>query len=386
MFDGMYFPCMSTKAFEFLAYEKSGDDVKDRCLPVVTLTRAGKGESFAEAAEILLAALGQRPAIVDFDPTPLEVTSAAEAEKNRQRRSAKRVGSGGKPIKDRSEKQLAAEQRDRERKDAFNDHLAMLGDSQKGPLSWIRIVAKYPSLMPSIRLDTPDNVARQVALATELGCGSAFRVNLKEPDTVSVFLRALPMMGGWPGDSAILLVDAGYVRNKVPATSEAVGDFLGRLKRATGAAFDAITIVLISNSFPKDSLKDYPEVVTMGEVALHRAVCRDWKVGYGDYMSVAKRPKGSGSNGWYPHVDLAQPESWLIKVDLEKNDPQGFVRSASALMAETVAWQARERCWGTSVIEAVRGGTLKVDGTSFTVPGPWLSVRANQHLALMARR
>jgi hypothetical protein len=34
----------------------------------------------------------------------------------------------------------------------------------------------------------------------------------------------------------------------------------------------------------------------MGEVELYRSVVRDWNVGYGDYISVAKRPKGSGSN------------------------------------------------------------------------------------------
>ncbi|MQX17778.1 hypothetical protein GHK62_24405 [Sinorhizobium terangae] len=165
---------------------------------------------------------------------------------------------------------------------------------------------------------------------------------------------------------------------RVPTVQGQSGDFQ--------PTFDEITIVLISNSFPKDSLKDYPEIVTMGEVALHRSVSKDWKVGYGDYMSVAKRPKGSGSNGWYPHVDLVELESWRIKLDLTKDDPQGFVRSATALMAETGPWEGRAHCWGTQVIEAVRGGSLKFDGTTFTVPGPWLSVRANQHLARMARR
>lgn len=386
MYEDMYFPCMSTKAFEFLAYEKSKDDVKDRCLPVVTLTRYAKGESFEEATDFLLSALGTRPAIVDFDPTPLEVTSAAEAERDRQRRSDKRVSSGGKPIKERTANQLAAEQRDRDRKDAFNAHLAMLCDLEEGPLSWIRIVAKYPALIPAIKLSNPENVVRQVALASQLRCGSAFRVKLKEPETVSVFLRALPLMNGWPGGRSILLVDAGYVRNKVSDNSEMVTEFLARVKRATGSAFDDIATVVVSNSFPKDSLKDYSEVITMGEVALHRSVSKDWKVGYGDYMSVAKRPKGSGSNGWYPHVDLVEPENWRIKLDLNKDDPQGFVRSATALMAETLPWQGRERCWGTEVIEAVRGGSLTFDGTKFTVPGPWLSVRANQHLARMARR
>lgn len=153
-----------------------------------------------------------------------------------------------------------------------------------------------------------------------------------------------------------------------------------------GSTFEQLSVVLLSNSFPKDSLKDYPEVIDMAEVALHRAVSTSWNVGYGDYMSVAKRPKGSGSNGWYPHVDLVEPGSWRIKVDLKKDDPQGFVRQAGALIGTEEPWRGRHICWGTKVIEAVSGGNLKVDGTSFTVPGPWLSVRANQHLARMARR
>jgi hypothetical protein len=115
----MYFPCLSTKAFEFLAYEKSDDGVKDRCFPIVMLTRHRKAESFQDAAGFLLSALGDHPAIVDFDPTPIDVTSAAEAERDRQRRSAARVATGGDPIKDRSDKQRTANQRDRARREAF---------------------------------------------------------------------------------------------------------------------------------------------------------------------------------------------------------------------------------------------------------------------------
>ncbi|NLS16180.1 hypothetical protein HGP16_06365 [Rhizobium sp. P40RR-XXII] len=385
MVDGIYFPCLSTKAFEFLAYEKSDEGVKDGCIPVVTLTRYGKAESFQEAAGFLLSALDGRPAIVDFDPTPVEVTSAAEAERDRQRRSAARVQTGGKPIKGRSERQLASDQRDRDGKEAFNTHLEMLGDPVKGPTSWIGIIAGFPSLIPTVRLPSPEVVAEQIALARDLGCGCAVRVRLKEPADTSNFLRSLPLIESWPDGKSFLLVDAGYIRNKVPANAEAVKDFLSRTKAAMGDLFNRIEVVLLSNSFPKDSLKDYPEVIAMGEVELYRSVIRHWKISYGDYMSVAKRPKGSGSNGWYPHVDLVEAESWRIKLDMVKDDPQGFVRAATALIGEP-AWQGRERCWGTTVIEAVREGKLKVDGTTFTVPGPWLSVRANQHLARMARR
>lgn len=386
MFDGMYFPCMTTKAFEFLAYEKSENEIKDRCLPVVTLTRHGKAETFEEAIGFLSSALQDRPAIVDFDPTPTQVTSAAEAERDRKRRSDERVAAGGKPIKARSERQLATDQRDRERKNAFNAHLQMLGDPDQGAISWISIIANYPALVPAVRLTSPESISAQIALSKQMGRRFAVRVRLKEAEDVSVFLRSIPVLADTSPRSWILLVDAGYVRNRVAENVSAVNSFLARVRAFMGNGFQELSTVLLSNSFPKDSLKDYPEVINMAEVALHKAVSSDWKVGYGDYMSVAKRPKGSGSNGWYPHVDLVETESWRIRVDPKKDDPQGFVRQAGALIGTGEPWRAREICWGTQVIEAVSGGTLKVDDISFTVPGPWLSVRANQHLARMARR
>lgn len=386
MFEGMYFPCMTTKAFEFLAYEKSENGVKDQCLPVVTLTRHGKAETFEEAIGFLLSALDGRPAIVDFDPTPTQVTSAAEAERDRQRRSDERVAAGGKPIKARSEKQLATDQRDRDRKNAFNAHLQMLGDPLQGALSWMAILAAYPALIPTIRLTSPESVGAQIAFSKTLGRRFAIPVRLKESEDVSVFMRSIATLMDASPESWILLVDAGYVRNRVADNATAVSSFLSRVRAVMGTTYDRLSVVLISNSFPKDSLKDYPEVIDMAEVSLHRTVAVSWKVEYGDYMSVAKRPKGSGSNGWYPHVDLVEPGSWRIKVDLKKDDPQGFVRQATALIGTGEPWRGREICWGTNVIEAVSAGALKVDGISFTVPGPWLSIRANQHLARMARR
>jgi hypothetical protein len=329
-------------------------------------------------------ALGGRDAIVDFDPTPVEITSAAEAEADRARRSAKRVQTGGKPIKERSEKQLVRDQSDRDGKEAFNRHLSALGDPVHGPALWIETIARFPSLIPTVRLTSSASIAQQIAYASELGCGCAVRVRLKEPADAINFFNALPSINSWPAKS-FLLVDAGYVRNKVPANSGAVKAFLERAKASMGDLFHRVTVVLLSNSFPKDSLKDYTEVIGMGEVELYRAVANDYHISYGDYMSVAKRPKGSGSNGWYPHVDLVEEDSWRIKLDMTKDDPKGFVRSATALIGDP-AWKSREHCWGTTVIEAVREGQLKVDGTSFTVPGPWLSVRANQHLARMARK
>ncbi|MEA3536993.1 beta family protein [Rhizobium sp. CC-YZS058] len=385
MSHAMYYPCLSTKAFELLAYERASEDVKDRCFPVVTLTRHRNAESFAEAAAALLDALAGRGAIVDFDSTPAAITSAAEAEQERRRRSAELVRLGGVPIRERSERQLASDQRQRDRKEAFNTHLRMLADEVEGPLQWIRIVAGLDNLLPCIRMTTPEGIARQISVASELGRCAALRIRLKEPGEPTLFLRALPLIGYWPPAGMILLIDAGYVRNRVPANVDQISSFLAQVRQQMGQDFERLPVVVLSNSFPKDSLKDHPEEIIMDEISLHRLVGRSWSVGYGDYMSVAKRPPGSGSNGWYPHVDLVKPESWQVKLDLNKDDPQGFIRSSQALVRDP-SWAGRERCWGTQVIEAVAGGNLRVGPTAFTVPGPWLSVRANQHLSRMARR
>lgn len=64
MFDEIqYFPALSTRTHEQLAYAKCSPSVKDRMVPIVTLTRYDKEETLEETASILLNDLGGRSAI-----------------------------------------------------------------------------------------------------------------------------------------------------------------------------------------------------------------------------------------------------------------------------------------------------------------------------------
>ncbi|SEH24140.1 hypothetical protein [Rhizobium sp. NFR12] len=380
MFDrDLYFPAMSTRVHEQLAYSKCSADVKDRMVPIVTLTRYGKSETLLETAEVLLADLDGRNAIVDFDPEPRPTTSAEEATERRKRKEEARIAKGGSPGRPRTEKQLALDAENRRRTDVFNKHVEGLIDPNGGGVHWVEMISELPDLVPILQT-VHGQVEQQLDILRRRGTRGALRIKARDPGQTKVFFDNIARIRDH-ADAVLIIVDFEDIRGRVSTSLETAKLFYAQMYEGFGEEADVIQTVLLSNSFPGPPLRDVSRKLPIEDLSFHREVANTFPTRYGDYMSIPPR-RGSGisANGWFPHVDLVSREHWHICLFENNSDETKYVDAAKELHGGLL-WRQRADCWGARVIEQVAtDGTLVVDGKRFTTPTSWLSVRANQHL------
>ncbi len=384
MFDGsLYFPAMSTRVHEQLAYSKCSDQVKDLMVPVVTLTRYGKSESLLETADVLLADLAGRTAIVDFDPEPRPTTSAEEAAGRRKRKEEARLAKGGKPGRPRTEKQLAMDAENRRRTDLFNKHVEDLIDPYGGGARWIEMISEIPELIPVLQV-VPGQVESQLEIIRRKGTRAAFRIKPRDASQTKVFFDNIAAVRDHT-DAVLVIVDFEDIRGRVTSSLETAKQFYAHLFEGLRDKADFLQTVLMSNSFPGPPLRDVSRKLEIEDRHFHRKVSETFPTQYGDYMSIPPR-RGSGisANGWFPHVDLVSRDHWNVCLFENNSDETKYVEAAKELR-DGPYWRQRVDCWGSTVIERVATDqSLVVDGKRFTTPTSWLSVRANQHLNQLA--
>nr|WP_245299610.1 MULTISPECIES: beta family protein [Mesorhizobium] len=255
-------------------------------------------------------------------------------------------------------------------------------DPVTGSVSWIRMASAHAGMVPVVRLVSAEAVTAQIEAANASGIAVAFRVDPEDQLQVGLAGRGLSALRQ-PG-SAFLILDAGAVRNRVSSASAATESALRSLRNASGESFQHVRKALVSGSFPSSSLRDLPRLLPMEERLSMNASQAHGQVEYGDHASLPKRSARSGSNGWFPHVDLTLDGHWRIELEERNSDRTGYGRCALATVASG-EWKSRTECWGTSVVKKVADGSTTVDGVKFVVPAAWLSVRANQHISRFAR-
>ncbi|MBN8975939.1 MAG: hypothetical protein J0I08_05620 [Rhizobiales bacterium] len=379
-FSQSYYPCFSTRTFELRAYAECGKLIKDLVTPVVTLTRQTEATSFEESFAALQKATEGRRAIVSFDPTPRPVTSAVEAEEKRRQKAEVRKALGKKPMRERTERELERYAEIRRKTGGFNAFLKGLQTSS----TWIELAALWQGMIPVVRLESQEDVSAQIA-AAKSSIPLAFYID--STDTRRLVLAAYGIAQLTNPSDSILIIDAGYVRGSTAEATRKVDEAFSFLRRQLGDSFNAIEKVLVSGSFPGSSLRDLPRILQMEERTLFSQLAETFDIRYGDNASIPRKRPQAGGNGWLPHVDLvlSSSDAWRIELDDKNSDPSGYVRCASATR-KSEQWSQAQKCWGSSIIDQVADGDMIVDRTKYTVPGPWIAVRANQHITRLASR
>lgn len=380
-----YFPAFSTREHELRAYASLDDGVKDAMLPVVMLTRAREAVSFAPALESILEATNGRPLIIDFDSVPKTEKSDEEIAAERRARQAKARADGREP-RPATAVQEARWAAQREATREFNETIRRMAAPTDGYALWRTFAMAAPNIIPQARLDDPAAALAQVEAIVSAGRKVAFRLGLRNPASVASFLYAARGLGN--GEEAIVLLDAGYIRDDLSAGYRRVEEALDVVRRGLGCAkFDAITKVCMSGSFPT-SLRDVPTSLRILERDIHQALVRKgWDVRYGDHASVHQRVANMVANGWFPHVDVAHGDAWHFDRSATKRDSGGYVTAARHLVSNAAVWDGRSASWGTDMVErAARGLLTDANGRKLTSPGPWIGVRVSQHLSQQAMR
>ena len=379
-----YFPSISTRVGEISAYDRCDEATKDLITPIVTLARYKVTESFAEAATALVAGLEGRPAVVDFDPIPRLVTSAAEALERRERSNLIRLKSGRKAARPRSAKELANDAERTRKTEAFNLNLRSLLDPLAGPYAWLELTRAFPELTPALRLANREVLRGQLEFMGRAGRRAAVRVRVDELKEVEAFQANLAVIAANAG-AVDLILDADNIWGRTRTSTEKVASLLERVEKAAAARMSELRVIVLSTSFPKVALKGVESVLQIEDLALHETLRRRFDIQYGDYASLPNRTEDVIARGWFPHVDLVTDDEWHIELVEENRNAAGYVTAAEAIVAKP-QWRERADCWGSRIIAEVSGGAQIVDDKKYTHPSPWLTVRMNQHLTKMALR
>jgi hypothetical protein len=379
-----YFPSLTTKAGELLAYEQSYSPVKDGLMPIFTLTRYGETESFADAAAALVGALEGRRAIVDFDPRPRKVTSLAEAAEQRRRKNLRKIESGGKEGRPRSERELANDAERLRRTESFNANLLDLLDPAVGPQRWLDLTGRFPELIPVLQLSGTEILRLQIQHVRQTGRVAAVRVRVQNPEEVEMAVACAGDIGA-SAPALVLILDVGNVWGRVDNATVGCAGVLRRIAQAVGQPFGLVTTVVVSTAFPRQPLRNVASVLPIADISLHERLAEEFAIRYGDYGSLPNRTDDTPARGFLPHVDLVTSSSWHVYLYEENRNARKYV-DASQDAVRNGQWHNRAECWGSSIIEQVSRGNQVIEGRSFTHPSPWLSVRINQHLAQMVLR
>ncbi|QRM45774.1 hypothetical protein [Rhizobium sp. BG4] len=352
-----YFPSISTRVGEFLAYDLCDAAIKDAMMPIVTLTRYEETESFADAAHALVGGLDGRPAIVDFDAKPRIVTSAAEAVERRRRAAIRRAAAGQNPARPRSERELANDAERTRKTVAFNDNLQRLLDPKTGPTAWLEMTRALPELTPVVRLLDRESLWGQLDFMSDAGRRSAIRVRVDERLEVDLVVSVAEIIRSNVG-SIDLIVDADNIWGRSDLALAKASSLLERLETEIGDRFAELRIILLSTSFPKVALKTVPNVLRIEELILLENLGRRFDVHFGDYGSLPNRTEDVIARGWFPHVDLVTRDRWHIELIEVNRSAAGYIAAAGAIRAKP-EWRERADCWGAgSSIRSRRGSRL----------------------------
>ncbi len=197
--DHPYYPAIRTRPAELTGYRKLSDEQKDRLLPLVTLgswpRQDGVDASMAETEQAL-----------DGRPYMLDLTREATYQ--------------------------------------LSEIRGLLDDSDDFN-AWRKFIKKFENAIPVIQMREAKipRITRQARAFVEAGRKVAFRIVDFRSDTpkVAAALAALPST-----DSALVIIDAGYIRDSFEAVSIACADVINEIRED----IDDAIITLISSSFP----------------------------------------------------------------------------------------------------------------------------------------
>lgn len=329
--DYPYYPAIRTRPAELTGYRNLSDEQKDRLLPLVTLgswpRQDGVDASMAETEQAL-----------DGRPYMLDLTREATYQ--------------------------------------LSEIRGLLDDSDDFS-AWRKFIKKFDNAIPVIQMREAKipRITRQTRAFVEAGRKVAFRIVDFRSDTpkVAAALAALPST-----DSALVIIDAGYIRDSFEAVSIACADVINEIRED----IDDAIITLISSSFPASvvSLADPDSggqrgLISMLERPLHEGLGGDDVCIYGDHSSIHARVYPTSGGRYSCRIDYPLYDGWAFERRTDcKSD--GYIDCARSLI-QTYPEIEDDDTWGARAI--VRAAEGDIDGMK--TAAMWIAARVNMHIA-----
>jgi len=326
-----YYPIIRSRPAELLGYSNLKSEEKDALLPLITLGAWPRAEGLTESMSHIQSAVDKRPFILD-----LTRETAYQASEVRT---------------------------------LLNDD----GDFS----AWRAYALAIENSIPVVQIkDTKiPRVVKQAKAFTDAGRQVAFRITdfANDVSKVTAALAALPS-----AESAIIFVDAGYIRDAYQATAIACIDVINEIRED----FEDSIICLASSSFPA-SVVAFAEPESGGKRGLlqilerpfHQALGGNDVCIYGDHSSIHAKVYPTTGGRFSCRIDYPLFDSWAFERQTDKKS-DGYVDCAQALIATYPEIQEQDT-WGARAIQNASIG--QIDGMK--TPAMWIAARVNMHIS-----
>lgn len=326
-----YFPALRTRAAELKGIELLNNERKRSILPTFTLGKWPRAADFSRSAEKVREIMGDLPYILDL-------TSDA--------------------------RHLADQQRSLRNPNASFE-------------AWREFVAESPGAVPVVQLVSDArarDVIKQAQFLERDWQSVAFRIKEFSTETPMV-LSALSALDD--PSSAIVIIDCQYIRGALAAYVAATVATINQLRNE----FPELMIVTMSTSFPQSTVPFADSTQQRGSIEiqerdLHSRVGGDAVSFYGDHASIHSVVYDDAPiMRWAARIDYPREFDWYFERRPGDQSADGYISAAAAICEHDPEIGTRG-IWGEEMILQAASGDPHAKA-----PAPWISVRANIHLA-----
>lgn len=327
-----YFPALRTRPAEMEGYGQLRDSVKDKLIPLITLGAWPRVDGIEQSVEQAKQAVGARPFILDLT-------------------------------------QESAYQRP-----AILSLMAAEGDF----IAWRDFISTIEHAVPVVQTPSDVKLSQIIRQARSLEALGTKRVAFRITDFVADTPRVVAALSALddPG-AALVIVDAGYIRDSMPATLSACISSINDIREEIPEAI----ISVVSTSFPATVTSHLTQetsgmrgTLAILERELHYAIGADAAI-YGDHGSIHAKVYLTTGGRFMPRIDYPLSDAWEFERRPGK-DSSGYIDAAGALLTRFPSI-ADEDTWGAEKIRNAAMGEID----KMRTPARWIAARVNMHIS-----
>jgi hypothetical protein len=341
-----YIPLLCLKPAEMAALEELPAKDKDLLLPLISIKKWANSKVFDNTLARIEKAFDKRLWIVDLDKSFL----------SHAREKAKKT----------DEKIL-------------NDFLN-LSEPSKGYYNWFSFLKENTNLLPTIQLESIQNLDEQIdnllvlkrTIVVRIEFTGEYRIELKDFNFLIKTLATKQFPAG-----LIIILDYGDFNQISLIEHKQYSRLINSLHSVIPQAYYCIS----GTSFPYSFANSYKGEIPIYERQIFKKVmndCPNVKFIYSDRGSTRALSNDGGAGTPPPRIDYPLKNDWrFIRKDLKPNiDKEDLYKEAANEVMNTDYWDPSLRLWGTQMIEKTGLG----DPFGITNPNRATAVRINIHL------
>lgn len=334
-FTNRYYPTISLRRGEMLAFEKLPPSEKQKMLPVILLAPWLNSIKFENSINIIKKCVGDQPIIVDLD----------------------RHYASSSPLESRA-------------------YFWSLMEPKEGPGRWMDLVTAHENYIPCLQIRNVEDhlVNSQIEWANKLGRGYCIRFERDISGSLDIDFALLERT---VSDDCLFILDFGYGDFTDESASEA-HSVIEKIFEISPEAKVTVTRANFPNDFTEyDNFEKSQPIASRQMFSSLQAQFGNYNIFYGDWASTKPRTYDGHGSPPLPRIDYPTARRWIMARSKEQN---WSLQDAAIRITRLPEWDQHPKVWGTGMIEKT---ALGLPGGIKTHPDV-IAARINIHLFVQA--